>query len=90
MKLILCPACDDVVKLRRDLTECQCKKSWGWYKDDDWSVAIGGKALVIGISNPSLAFAVKNRPLSGEGITIAAWVFAENYERIERVKRKKR
>ena len=90
MKLILCPLCHDIRKLHRDLTECQCKKSWGWYKEDGWHAAIGGKAIVIGINNASLVDAIINQPSIGEGPNISAWVFAKDFERIERVKRKRR
>lgn len=87
MKLILCPVCDDIVKLHRTMTECQCKKSWGWYKDDGWHAVIGGSSVAIGVDNHTLKHAIVNQPDSGEGLFFTAWVFPKDYERIERRER---
>ena len=34
MKLILCPHCQDVVRLKRGTSRCMCGKSWGRYVND--------------------------------------------------------
>lgn len=54
MKLILCPECEDVVRLRiNEMRYCSCKKSGGMYTDRQNAI-IEGRAIPIGISNQSL------------------------------------
>lgn len=68
MKLLFCPHCQDVRKLRgpeparateSNATYCYCGKSWGYYTDDINAV-YGGDAVMLGISNPSLGAAIYN------------------------------
>ncbi len=62
MKLILCPRCNDIVRLIDSKRSCKCGASYGYYKDKRNAV-INPVAIPIGIDNKSLAFAVRRRPL---------------------------
>ena len=67
MKLILCPDCQDVKKIRtEEIIYCYCGNSWGKYLDD-LHAEIGGKAIPIGFGNYSLVSALKNRPEEDNG-----------------------
>jgi hypothetical protein len=74
MKLILCPVCQDVRKLRQTATTCQCGASWGYYEKDGLNATIGGKAIPLGFANSSLVAAIKNRPQEGWGERFEAFV----------------
>lgn len=74
MKLILCPSCEDVVKLNVTGRFCECGHSWGRYLDDGISAEIGGEAIPLGFANSELRTALANRPKSGMGRTFAAFV----------------
>ena len=70
MKLIYCPHCFDVVKLRvEELRYCYCKKSWGMYVDRIKAVC-GGQCIPMGINNYSMDYA-----LSGHLVTIEGWIY---------------
>lgn len=84
MKLILCPDCKDVIKLRTEETRyCYCGNSWGKYLDDPYA-EIGGQAIPIGLGSSSLAFALKNRPEedTGYGERFEAFVIPKNCKTI--------
>jgi hypothetical protein len=93
MKLLYCPICNDIVKLRRlyktggEPRTCTCGDSWGYYKKDGWHAVIGGDAKALGISNPSLHHALNMSKLGGSDreCAITAWAFREDAPRIERV-----
>ena len=74
MKLIFCPHCEDVVKIKRVKTFCSCKKCWGWYKKDGLHVIINKDAIPLGFSNPTLAEALYLRPAAGLGSRFEAFV----------------
>lgn len=61
MKLLFCPRCSDVTKLKvQERRECACGKSWGMYIDE-LNAEYGGEAVPLGFSNPSLLEALKER-----------------------------
>ena len=61
MKLLLCPQCSDVIKLKvQERRTCDCGASHGMYVDD-LNAEYGGKAIPLGFSNPSLLEALKER-----------------------------
>lgn len=75
MKLLYCPACEDVIKLRSECPRaCHCGQSWGHYLPDGLRAEIGGKAVPLGFANGELAYALRNRPASGQGERFAAFV----------------
>ena len=74
MKLIFCPHCEDVVKLKREKTFCACKKCWGQYKEDGLHASINKEAIPLGFSNPTLAEALYLRPAGGLGSRFEAFV----------------
>ena len=91
MKLILCPKCQDVVKLKPRLTECQCKKSWGYYKEDLLHAVIGGDAIPLGILNNTLVKAMMNNklkddPKNYDALYFTAFVIGQDCKTIERKK----
>lgn len=73
MKLLLCPSCQDVRKLLKSRTTCQCGSSWGQYTDG-LNATIGGKAIPLGFANSTLVTALRNRPESGDGSRFTAFV----------------
>ena len=85
MKLLLCPVCHDVAKLRQEpeMTVCQCGTSWGFYKADGWHAVIGA-GLAIGVDNNSVAYALRER-LNGNGksVYLSAWLMATDHKTIE-------
>ena len=66
MKLIYCPHCEDIVKLRHYRTTCECGRSYGAYLDNLYAV-YAGDAIPLGIDNLSIAAAIEARPASGRG-----------------------
>lgn len=63
MKLLFCPRCHDIIKLRYTQRHCMCGLCSGYYESDGHSaVIING--VGIGISNPSFMQALHNRPES--------------------------
>jgi nicotinamidase-related amidase len=83
MKLLYCPQCLDVIKLRmRELRRCACGTSWGCYLDDDLTAEIGGNAVPIAIENDELRAAILRRPRDGRGFPVEARVLPEVYETV--------
>lgn len=61
MKLLVCPRCTDVVKLKVGIIRCcDCGASFGQYIDE-LNAEYGGEAIPLGFSNPSLLDALKER-----------------------------
>ena len=73
MKLILCPHCQDVVRLKRGTSRCMCGKSWGRYVNDI-DAEVNSEAIPLGFDNASLVKAIKNRPMTGRGYQFTAFV----------------
>jgi hypothetical protein len=82
MKLILCTACNDVVKLIHEHRMCRCGKAGGRYVDDERVEVFGTNPVVLGICNNSVLRALKGRPLRGENVPLDAWVFPVQHKRI--------
>jgi hypothetical protein len=81
MKLIYCPECLDVKKVRRlRVRYCACGKSWGYYLGDDLTAEIGGCAIPIAIENDELREAALHRPKTGTGSECRVRVLPETYE----------
>jgi hypothetical protein len=81
MKLIYCPNCLDVTKLKMlELRRCDCGESWGYYLEDDLTAEIGGRAVPIAIENDKLREAVLQRPREGRGFSIEARILPVLYE----------
>lgn len=86
MKLIYCPHCYDIVKLHRQVTTCECGKSFGAYLDDLHAVYFGD-AIPLGIDNPSFVSALENQPASGDGTRFEAFVIPKRCLTFTRMKR---
>jgi hypothetical protein len=85
MKLIYCPHCLDMKKLRRlELRRCACGRSWGYYQEDDLTAVIGGSAVPVAIENDELRDAIADRPKEGRGSFLAARVLPEKYDTLRR------
>ena len=81
MKLIYCPECLDVKKVRMlKVRHCTCGKSWGYYLEDDLTAVMGGAAVPIAIANDELREAVARRPRDGRGSLCQARVLPKRYE----------
>ena len=66
MKLIHCPKCGDILALLRDQCRyCDCGASWGAYSDDGLHCEVGGEAVVLGVVDASLVWAVLARKERG-------------------------
>lgn len=80
MKLIYCPECLDMKKVRMlEIRYCACGKSWGYYLDDDLTAEIGGSAIPIAIANDELGEAIARRPETGRGSHLEARVLPRRY-----------
>lgn len=81
MKLIYCPECLDVKKVRMlKLRRCRCGKSWGYYLDDDLTAVVGGLAVPLAVENDKLREAVARRPESGRGSQCRLRVLPLHYD----------
>lgn len=78
MKVIFCPECEDLVKLKRFKRHCLCKKSWGTYKEDSYHCLIGGKAIPIGIGNRLFHLCLMNRVSDGQAPEFKGFVIPYN------------
>ena len=61
MKLLFCVDCQDVRKLNKSKTHCNCRRSWGQYEADGHKAVVGGKALVMAIENSQLQEALTRK-----------------------------
>lgn len=87
MKLIYCPECRDIVKLRWDgIRFCVCRESWGEYINYQ-DAQIGGVAIPISIVDASLADAICGRPEidPGYGRRFDAFVIPRNCPTVEEI-----
>ena len=83
MKLLFCPACEDVVKLRTECPRaCHCGQSRGRYMPDGLHAEISGKAVPLGFVNISFSNALQNRPASGHGERFTAFVIPKECENV--------
>ena len=81
MKLIFCPECLDVKKVRMlELRRCACGRAWGYYLEDDLTAVIGGSAVPLAIENDELREAAAHRPEEGRGCFLAARVLPQRYD----------
>jgi hypothetical protein len=81
MKLIYCPECLDVKKVRMlKVRHCACGKSWGYYLDDDLTAVVGGLAVPLAIENDKLREAAARRPKNGRGSFCRVRVLPEEYD----------
>jgi hypothetical protein len=84
MKLLLCPLCGDVKKLsQKGRRYCDCRKSWGAYKDDRQAV-VGGYGLVLGIANSHLHSAMLAHCAEPDDqYTVGCWLFPEPHRTVD-------
>ena len=81
MKLLYCPECLDVKKVRcLTVRYCSCRKSWGYYLEDDLTAVMGGRSVPLAIENDTLREAVMQRPKDGRGSTCTVRVLPERYD----------
>ena len=88
MKLIYCPHCNDVKKLRYTKyrkIKCHCKASWGYYKKDGLHAIIGGAAIPLGIGNQTFIAALQEpRTARYYGPRFEAWIIPDCSDTVER------
>jgi hypothetical protein len=85
VKLLFCPACQDVIKFgtrEKGKRYCACGASYGYYLDSVNAV-VGGKGVPLGFANSSLAHALINRPEEGNGRKFEAFVIPKECPTIE-------
>jgi len=86
MKLIFCPHCHDVVKMRVGIkTFCECGKSWGAYTDNLNAVR-NEQCIPLGFTNGSLVNAINHQPEEGLGKNFEAFIIPKNVPSIRVVK----
>lgn len=79
MKLIVCPYCTDVVRLKKDkLKMCECGKCSGKYEKDGLTATISEHAIPIGFSNNSFIDALKSKPSPTFGTRFEAFVISKD------------
>lgn len=77
MKLIVCESCGDVVRLKRDVRECECGRSRGRYLADGANAVYSGPCRMLGLANRDLGDALR-RPERYP--VVRCWVRAEEGE----------
>jgi hypothetical protein len=88
MKLIYCPVCEDIVKLHRTLTTCQCGRSYGMYAPDGYHAVYSGKAIPLELANSSFMFALNAQPESGNGQTFTAFMIPKKCPTFKKVQKR--
>jgi len=84
MKLLFCPRCGDVKKLKVNRKRwCSCRSSWGAYGQCGERAFVGGDAIIIGLHNRDVAEGV-NRGRA-ERTTLRAWMFEKDHPRVTQV-----
>lgn len=73
MKLLLCPECNDIIRLIKVPRKCRCGKTSGAYIGNI-KAYYTGKGVPIGISNESLSYAVRHWPIYGDSELFRAFV----------------
>lgn len=81
MKLIYCPACEDIVLLMMWTRKCLCGGSGGRYLNEDVAL-LHGKAIPLGIHNTGFADALKNQPQEGQGSEFPAFVIPKQCDTV--------
>ena len=77
MKLIYCTICQDLVKLKMELTYCECEKSCGKYLEDGLNaIYFGDYAVPLGINNFNFVEALKKQPKDGLGKRFEAFIIS--------------
>lgn len=76
MKLIFCPYCADVVRLKKFMKKCDCGKIFGKYEEDGLTATISDKAIPIGFSNKSFVDSIKSKPSPEIGTRFDAFVIS--------------
>ena len=85
MKLIFCPLCEDVVKIRTEQDrKCWCGRSGGRYLPDGLNAFVFGSAIPIGFNNKSFRRAIKDKPKEGSGHEFTAFVIPDFCKTIDR------
>ena len=84
MKLLYCPKCQDVRKLKFKKTFCQCRRSWAYYQEDGRYAVCNTFAVLLGLGWTSLEKALKNKTnpmlVTHE---FKAWVIGSDSEYVE-------
>jgi hypothetical protein len=81
MKLILCPHCQDILKILPEKRFCSCGKCYSYYTDR-LNAVVSKEAIPLGLSNPSLIGAIAERPQEGMGSEFTAFVLPEKCQTI--------
>jgi hypothetical protein len=88
MKLLLCRACQDVIKLAKTERTCACGAVGGQYLEDGLNATYwGANAVPLGFANSTLVEAVQNRPESGMGYRFTAFVIPQECPTMKREKK---
>ena len=75
MKLLYCPDCSDIVRLKKMPKTCDCGKVGGRYLEDGLIIEYFGiDAIPLFISNSSFVTAIRWRPHSSPGSLFDAGV----------------
>lgn len=76
MKLLLCKGCQDIVRPLIGIERfCHCGNCSIIGQHDNLNITYSGeKAVILGIKNSSLIFAVANQPEEGQGKDFVAFV----------------
>jgi len=87
MKLLFCPHCNDVIKLRVGVSRsCECGKSEGMYIDDVNAI-VNSSGILLGFANSSFVEALRDhihRPEGRLGHEFTAFVIPEDAGSVKR------
>jgi hypothetical protein len=87
MKLLFCPDCDDVVRLRgRTFRQCACGAARGRYVDDETVEVEGVRVEVLGIDGHGIRAALSLVDTHDRrGPDVLAWMFQHGAEHVRRL-----
>jgi hypothetical protein len=77
MKLLFCPVCMDLFKLRSEKRFCSCGASAAHYVDDVQAMYYG-EAIPVGISNDGFQRAFWNRNKNHDQLNFGAWIIGDS------------
>jgi hypothetical protein len=84
MKLIFCPKCYDIIKLRYEFRTCVCGKSGGNYLEDGIVANIVGHAIPLGIDNNSFSEAIMAYQYNKDTQALTSFLISEDSKNIKR------
>lgn len=82
MKLLFCPSCSDIVRLKKMPKTCDCGKVGGRYLDDGLQIEYFGEAVPIFIDSSSFVEAIQRRAKNGLSSFFTAGIIPQDCDTV--------